>query len=61
MPRWQIRTGSASRWIVRYFSQPLGKIWRKRKAQVSAALLDAEDARAFHHRLQSAPDGFDLG
>ncbi len=27
----------------------------------SAARLDRDDAGAFHHRLQPAPDGLDLG
>jgi hypothetical protein len=41
--------------------QPVGEVLRERKAQVRTARLDAHEARTFHHRLQAAAHGFDLG
>ena len=40
---------------------PSREVLRQRAAQVRPARLHLDDAGAFHHRLQSAPHGFDLG
>ena len=41
--------------------QALDEAVGERKAQIGTARLDARQAAAFEHRLQAAPDGFDLG
>jgi hypothetical protein len=41
--------------------KPFCEVHRKGKPQIRAALFDARDHRAFHHRLQSAANGFDFG
>ena len=40
--------------------EPGSEIVRKRKPQIRAALLGADDPRALHHRLQAAAHGFDF-
>ncbi len=41
--------------------EPLGEARRKGEAQIGAAQLDAGEARAFEHRREATPNGFDFG
>src|SRR5690606_15707976 len=40
--------------------QVIHEIGRERKAKIGATLLDLDDTRTFHDRLQPAPHGFDF-